>query len=73
MALAVKPRKPDLDGSYPLRSASATRQPPLILTALSLAVAAFVLLPLVYLIIRASEAGDESSQRFCCGNGRSKF
>jgi iron(III) transport system permease protein len=35
------------------------RQPPLVLIALALAVAALVLLPLIYLIIRASEAGEK--------------
>ncbi|MBX3071521.1 MAG: iron ABC transporter permease [Thermomicrobiales bacterium] len=48
-----------MDGPrWPARAAG-VRQPPLVLVALALAVAALVLLPLIYLIIRASEAGEK--------------
>ncbi len=59
MALAVKARESGRQGSHPLGSASAARRPPFVLTALAVAVAALVLLPLCYLIIRASEAGEK--------------
>ncbi len=59
MALAGKLRISGIHLPNRYRSASVTRQPPLLLTLLAVGVAALVLLPLVYLIIRASEAGEK--------------
>lgn len=64
MALAEKPRDFLLEGPHPLRSVSVTRRPPFLLTLLALSVASLVLLPLIYLIIRASEAGEKFRDLF---------
>lgn len=59
MSLAAKPQKSGPEGAHPLGISSAARQPPLVLTILAVVVAALVCLPLVYLIVRASEAGEK--------------